>query len=332
MKQKYVIILSILTTVIGISSKTYAQEKGEIKTGEGPVAEMRTEVPAEAPAVEMPTGEIKVTESTVEPYQSSSSRSATNDLLFSTSATQDLNKRLKDSKTAHYDSGLLSHLNVAIGVSTMGINIEAATPITKNLKLRAGLDFFSYKSKQYDYDIDDESGSLKDAFGFTPTYEVKAEFKGVHGHALVDFYPFKKGIFHVTAGLYMGNTKLTADGLLTDGNGNVVKLKPGHEWPVIEFDGHILDTNNGVLAAELTLGNAIKPYLGIGLGRTVSKRRIGFNFDLGLLYQGEYTLKQNNKVVATSRDANAQIDGAEDVTKWLKWWPQINFQLHYRIF
>ncbi|MDR2222468.1 MAG: hypothetical protein LBE34_06985 [Flavobacteriaceae bacterium] len=251
---------------------------------------------------------------------------------FYTSGQAQEQKDKKETKTAHYDSGLLSHVNVALGVSTMGVNIEAATPITKNLKLRAGIDFFSYKSKQYDFDIDDQAGTLKEAFGYTPTYEVKGEFKGVHGHALVDFYPFKKGIFHVTAGIYMGNNKLTANGLLTDGNGNVVKLRPGHEWPVIEFDGHVLDTNGGVLDAELTLGNVVKPYFGIGIGRTVSKRRIGFNFDLGVLYQGNYTLKQNNQVLATTRDVNAQVDGAEDVTKWLKLWPQINFQIHYRLF
>ncbi|MCC9042389.1 hypothetical protein LNQ81_06735 [Myroides sp. M-43] len=234
--------------------------------------------------------------------------------------------------TSHYDGVFLSHLNVAAGVSTLGFTIEAATPLSERLKLRAGIDVFNFNTKQYDFDIDDTEGTLHEAFGFTPTYESKGSLNAVHGHALVDFYPFKGGILHLTAGAYIGSNKLKAKGILTDGNGTLVELKPGYEWPTIDFDGKELDINHGRLDAELTLGQTIKPYIGIGLGRAVSKKRLGVKFEIGVMYQGDYTLKQNGKTVATTTDINASIEDADKVTKWLKWWPMVNLQLNYRIF
>lgn len=234
--------------------------------------------------------------------------------------------------TSHYDGGFLSHLNVSAGLSTLGFTAEVSTPISESLKLRAGFDIFNFNTKQYDFDIDDEQGTLNEAFGFTPTYETKGSLNAFHGHALVDYYPFRKGILHLTAGFYLGNTKIKAKGLLTDGNGTPVQLRPGYDWPTIDFDGKELDITDGRLDADLTLGQTIKPYFGIGLGRAVSKRRVGVKFELGVLYQGDYTLKQNGKTVATTSDVNASIEDADKVTKWLKWWPMVNLQINYRIF
>lgn len=235
-------------------------------------------------------------------------------------------------QTAHYDGGFLSHLNIAVGVSTMGLNIEAATPLTSNLKLRAGLNFASFTSDKYDIDLDDPDKTLYNAFGVTPHYELQGDFKTTHSHFLVDYYPFKKGIFHITAGVYVGKTRFKANGELLDDTGKLVELVNGYEWPVIEFDGHILDINQGRLDAELKFGNTVKPYLGIGLGRAISKKRLGVKFELGVLYQGEYSISQHNQVIATTRDVTASVSDADDYTKWLNLWPMINLQLNYRIF
>lgn len=259
--------------------------------------------------------------------------------LFMTCATLPSNANtLEDDQdkgrysTSHYDGIFLSHLNIAAGVSTLGFTVEAATPISESLKLRAGFDFFNLNTKQYDFDIDDAEGTLHEAFGTQPTYEAKGAINAFHGHALVDYYPFKGGILHLTAGAYIGNNKIKAKGVLTDGNGSAVELKPGYDWPTIDFDGNQLDINNGRLDAELVLGQVIKPYFGIGLGRAVSKRRIGVKFELGVLYQGDYTLKQNGKKVISTSDVTASIEDADKVTKWLKWYPMVNFQINYRIF
>ncbi len=252
--------------------------------------------------------------------------------IENTVVEKDIPTHEKKQRTAHFTDKSFSHLNVSVGVSTLGINIEAATPLTKNLKLRGGLNFFNLNSSKYDIDIDDENGTLYEAFGISPTYEMKAQFNTFHAHALVDYYPFKKGIFHLTGGFYIGNTKIKANGFLTDGNGTAVTIKPGYDWPTLEFDGKELDITNGELNAELTLGNTIKPYLGVGLGRAVSKRKFGVKFELGVLYQGEYTLKQNNKKVASTSDISASIEDADKYTKWMSWWPMVNLQLNYRIF
>lgn len=258
-------------------------------------------------------------------------------MLFSSNLFANTTYTLEDQdkgrySTSHYDGGFMSHLNVSAGVSTLGFTFEAATPITESLKLRAGFDVFNFNTKQYDFDIDDNEGSLHDAFGFTPTYEAKGSLNAFHGHALVDYYPFKKGILHFTAGVYLGSNKIKAKGILTDGDGNPAELRPGYEWPTIDFDGKQLNIDNGRIDAELELGQTIKPYFGIGLGRAVSKRRLGVKFELGVLYQGDYTLRQNGQKVVSTSDVEASIQDADQVTKWLKWWPMVNLQINYRIF
>lgn len=242
--------------------------------------------------------------------------------------------RIKDKKqrTAHFESKMFSHLNISAGITSLGLTLEATTPIHQNLKLRGGFDFFNYTTNNFTIDLEDTSGAFYEAFGFTPDLRTKGDIKLFHTHLLVDYYPFRKGILYLTGGVYLGTSKIKVNGQLQDKQGQLVDLLNGEEWPTIDFDGHIIDLNNGILDAELKLGNTIKPYFGIGLGRSVSKRRLGFKFEIGAIYQGDYTLKQNNKTIITSNEATAYVEDSHKYTKWLKWWPKVAFQLNYRIF
>ncbi|MDU1892219.1 MAG: hypothetical protein E6767_16165 [Dysgonomonas sp.] len=233
----------------------------------------------------------------------------------------------------YYQGGPLSHLNVAVRLSTMGFGIEAATPLNSYLKLRAGINYMGYKSSDFDISLDDPSGMLEEAIGYVPDYNMKGELNFTNGHVLVDFHPVKKGIFHLTAGAYIGKNQLKAKGYLVDGDGNRATLiDPTEKWPNIDFDGHQLDINNGDLNATLQLGQVIKPYFGFGLGRAISKSRVSFKFEMGAIYQGKYTLKQNGKKVETISNAVENFEDIDKITNILKWWPMLNFQLTYRIF
>lgn len=232
----------------------------------------------------------------------------------------------------YYEGGPLSHINVALRLSTLGVGLEAATPINSYLKLRAGINYMGFKSSTFDISLDDPDNYLMEAFGEVPDYKMKGELNFTNGHVLVDFHPVKKGIFHITAGAFIGKNQLKAKGFLADLDGNPVELLDGREWPSIEFDGHELELDDANLDATLQLGSVIKPYFGLGLGRAISKSRVSFKFELGVIYQGDYSIKQNGKKIDIMDTATENFEDIDTYTKWLKWWPMLNFQLTYRIF
>jgi hypothetical protein len=206
-----------------------------------------------------------------------------------------------------------------------------ATPINSYLSLRAGLDFMSFKTGDIDITLEDPDGTFLPALGYVPDYRMKGKLNLTHGNVLVDFYP-TKGIFHFTAGLFVGTNKIKADGILIDNKGDKVQLEAGQSWPTINFDGHRLEIDNANLNAELQLGKVIKPYFGLGLGRAIANKRVSFKFELGALYQGGYTLKQNGKKIDVNKNVSENFDDIDTYTNLLKWWPMLNFQISYKIF
>lgn len=225
-----------------------------------------------------------------------------------------------------------SHLAISGGFSTMGTSIELVTPIVTRLNARIGIDFFKYNTKQFSMLLQDNSGTLLQIFHTTPLLKTKANAQLFHTHVLVDYYPFKKGLFYLTAGVYLGNTKVGVNGRLEDNKGELITLKPGKEWPDIIFDGKKLELVKAQLAAELKLGQFVKPYLGFGLGRSIPKNRLGIKFDAGVIYQGEYSISQNNQPLLPSTYSSIHIADSKKYTKWLKWWPKAAIQLSYRIY
>lgn len=229
------------------------------------------------------------------------------------------------------DKAFLSHLSIALRASTLGGGIQLATPINDYFKLRAGLDYMNFETSNIDISLDDPDGTFQQSFGYTPDYKMKGKLNLTHGNVLVDFHP-TKGIFHITAGFFIGTNKIKADGLLVDSEGNKAELKAGESWPTINFDGYKLDTKDGIVNAELQLGKVIKPYLGLGLGRAIANKRVSFMFELGAMYQGDYSLRQNGKKLDVSKGLSENFDDIDTYTKLLKWWPMLNFQISYKIF
>lgn len=235
----------------------------------------------------------------------------------------------------YYEGGFMSHLNVSLRFSTMGLGLELATPLNSYFKLRAGVNYMGYKREEaFNVSLDDPDGYFQEAIGYVPDFRTTADINFTNGHVLFDFHPVKKGIFHITAGAFVGKNKLTAKGFLADSDGNPSELlDPDGQWPTIDFDGHVIEPVNGKLDIALQLGQVVKPYFGFGLGRAISRSRVSFMFELGAIYQGNYSLTQNGKKIDTSGiEGSESFQDAKTYTQILKWWPMMNFQLTYRIF
>ena len=222
-------------------------------------------------------------------------------------------------------------LGIGIKTSTLGLGAEATTSLGKNFRLRAGLDFVNLSTKELTFPISDSN--VSNVLGYEPDYSVKAKINFFNGHVLVDLLPMRNSIFHVTAGFYLGNSGIEANGLLLDEDGNPATLpNPGDVWPDLSFEEYDIRINNGNINAKLDMGKAIKPYFGLGLGRSLPKNRISFNFDLGLIYQGALTVSQDGREVASTSKENSFGGDIDKYVRILHWWPVVSFQLTYRIF
>lgn len=224
------------------------------------------------------------------------------------------------------------HLALTAGLTTLGFTVEAVTPLVNHFYIKGGLNTFSYTTRQHRIALDDPYGLLNEAFGQNVYYEMRGDARNVHGHLVVDYYPFKKGILYLSSGLYFGSTKLTARGSITNKDGSPAELQSPYEWPALEFNGQKIDITNGQLNAELTLGNPLKPYIGIGVGRAIPRRRLGAKLEVGLLFAGKYTLKQNGVNVETMTTREHNFEDTDALMKIFEYYPMVKVQLNYRLF
>lgn len=124
-----------------------------------------------------------------------------------------------------------NHLDIATTVGTTGLGVDIATPIGKNIMLRAGISYmpqFEINStfrvqvgdsldKKWDENgnrletkFDKLSGYLKSFVGYDVDDEVEMICKPTYYNfkLLVDVYPFSNKKWHVTAGFYLGPSEI----------------------------------------------------------------------------------------------------------------------------
>jgi hypothetical protein len=229
-----------------------------------------------------------------------------------------------------------SRMNIALRLSTVGVGLEVATPLGAHVNARAGANILPYSLNYQNYSLDSYSDRLEPAFGYVPQYRAKGKIDMLHGHLLADIHPLSRGIFHFTAGAYVGTSKIGIQGLLVDPSNQPVKLEPNYEWPLLNVDGYEVRTDGGRANLDLILGNTVKPYLGIGIGRSVlAKKSVGIKFELGMLYQGDYTLKQDGRILNLKNSTEVEGENIEminDYARWAQWWPMINLQFVFKLY
>jgi hypothetical protein len=234
-------------------------------------------------------------------------------------------------KTPH---GLFKDWAVGLEVGTYGPGITVATSLSPNFKLRAGLDYFKVTST-VDFDISPDGFLESNANGTEYPLEgslFDPQIKFVNFKAIVDYYPRKNGIFSVSAGFYLGNSELSLSGKINDYSH---WLSTTGGTVVFDYEGSVIKPkNDGSFEGKLKFGNVIKPYFGLGLGRTIANSRLAFKFDLGLIYQGDLKFESDNVSTASgiNKTTSSFADDADIPSFVTKIWPVLNFSLSYRIF
>jgi hypothetical protein len=219
--------------------------------------------------------------------------------------------------------------SAGINAGLYGGGIQGATSLSPNFTLRAGFDFFTYSKEDVaEFDVDVEYGGYE-ATATAELTNVKVTFPNFK--AMIDYYPMQNTIFCLTGGLYFGNNRATTNGLIR--NYRELSDQLG-ENPDLRYEDIVITPNDdGTFFGKLGMGNTVKPYLGIGLGRTIPRNRVGFKFELGMVYQGKYSLSSPNMNEAGNNWVNELINEMDlpISEKALNWWPMLNLSLAYRI-
>lgn len=241
------------------------------------------------------------------------------------------------------ERSFLSNVGVSVNAGLTGFGATVSTPLGKKFTARAGFGVLPFN---YKYTMDELTVDLSsynpDLGEYTVKQDVKlkAKVKVPAAHFLVDYNPFKDGLgaFHITAGLFAGGSSLFHVSGRTDLDAvrsELDRYEPGLGDMLnpadlnIEIGDVTVRLNENGSADAYVKVNSVRPYLGVGWGNAIPKRRVGFRFDIGAMYHG--------KPEVTSPNADGDImktDEAKDFNKILskvQFWPQLSFQLTFRL-
>lgn len=229
-----------------------------------------------------------------------------------------------------------SHWGIGVMGGTSGAGIEVGTQINNKFSLRVG--YLTMPKFSVTFDCPDlsmeNSGSIpSELTSLTKELDFTGKMTMNNVRALVDFYPFK-GSFHVSAGAYFGSTETVKvnnkkDGVLlpiTEYN----KLYPNNKVGLALGDSYLLEPDaQGNVTATIST-NSVKPYLGLGFGRVVPKRRLNFMAELGVMFWGKPVIRQNGMELEKEK-LNTDSKGVVNSISKVSVWPVINFRLCGRI-
>ena len=180
---------------------------------------------------------------------------------------------------------LFNHLAVNAHVATTGVGVELSTPITKFITMRAGVTCmpgFSFNAEvDGQYYVNGESNNF--------TVDLDANLKRTQGSVIFNVYPLAKAkvcsSFFLAAGLYFGGDKLVKIKGHSDEIANDLKQLNGAN-PYIELGDYKLPVDeNGNVKGGLKV-QKVRPYVGLGFGRYVPKKRISVTGELGVQFHG----------------------------------------------
>lgn len=230
------------------------------------------------------------------------------------------------------DKNIFNHLSVGVTAGTPGFGADAAMPICNYVQVRAGFTMMPKFKFSTELELNDVP-NVADAY-IPDIVDVEAKIGFTNGKLLFDIFPFKKSAFHITAGAYFGGGSVIKaynkeDGLLQD----VADYNRRHPNDLIGYElGDYLLTpdDNGNVNAEIKT-SGFRPYIGIGNGRAVPKKRIGFMFEVGVMFWGTPKIYCNGDEL-TSEDLGSDSGDLMEVLSSIKIYPVINFRLCGRIF
>ena len=214
---------------------------------------------------------------------------------------------------------IFNHLGAGITAGTNGIGVNVATPLTKWVTVRAGVDIMPSFKGGYDINVNVPTESSY----YASKVNVDLSLSRIQGSLIFNINPFPSCGFFVAAGAYFGGNK-------------VVKVK-GHSDELAQYgqaasvqisDYEIPFDKNGDVSGGISVKN-FRPYIGLGWGRAIPKKLIAFNFEIGAQIHGTPKVYTDFGEV---RQYGYADDDLSKVLNNLTVYPVISFRLSGKIF
>jgi hypothetical protein len=192
---------------------------------------------------------------------------------------------------------------IGIHAGVPGFGMDYGRNLNQAFMLRAQVNYLSLALKDYPYRFSNQD------------FIINAEIKFVNFDVLMDYHPFKKSSFKMTVGIgyFIDQVVSSTVGLSGNVNFNDLSYTP-------EQVGMLGISNSWF---------AFAPYGGVGFGRAVPKRKVGFGIELGTYYVG----KPNPTIIATgmlsdNKDNEQQLK--ENLSEY-RWIPVLKMRLSVKI-
>ena len=202
--------------------------------------------------------------------------------------------------SAQKELGIFNSLSVGVSAGTTGIGVDVATPVTPHFAIRGGVSFMPGIHINTDADVNLSDPELGEK---TSTLDLRGTTKRASGELLVNYYPFLSSSFFVTAGAYFGGKEM----IKIDGHSDELAeyIQNGGDANIVIGDQTIAVDKNGNVSGGLKV-SGFRPYIGLGFGRAVPKKRIGVQFELGVQFHG------SPKLYTSSGDLGSALTDSDD--------------------
>jgi hypothetical protein len=147
-------------------------------------------------------------------------------------------------------------------------------------------------------------------------------------HLLLDAYPFPKIPLHATAGFYFGTDEIVKIE-------NTIPVKDFDPGEGIAIGDYIVEFDRDGYGHGAIKVNKFRPYVGIGFGRSVPRKRFGVSGDLGVQFWGKpkvYEKQTGMDLEVTKDDLGSESNKYYDVIAKFPVFPVLTIRLTYRIF
>jgi hypothetical protein len=225
----------------------------------------------------------------------------------------------KETPKYGHNGGFFENIGIGLKAGTYGGGVDVNVSILPNLKARIGFNYLGYTRT-----IDETIFDLKGDDGTKVDLTIKdISIKFPNANLLLDFYPLVNVPISITGGLYFGQNNIHLN----------ATVAPDVAFEYLERE---MKSIGGKLSGDINIGGTVKPYLGLGFGRTIAKRKIGFRCDLGAIYQGDIMLDSDNisggPINLNKLDSPEISNGFKTALEVLRFYPILSLSLSYRIF
>lgn len=205
-------------------------------------------------------------------------------------------------------------LAVVLKFGTTGISPELSYRVNSKINVRASFSIFNYKRVEI---LNIDTGSSNSTSTAPPEkakMQYDASVKLGNFGILVDFFPFKRRVFALNAGVFYNTTSFSVD-LQPKGN--------------LNFNDRIFTPEETGMLGLIIKYPSVAPYFGLSLGNPNTGKRLKFLFDLGVMYTGSPLIEMHG--TGSIEPTAGQAAQLQTNLKPIYLYPVLKFGLSYPI-